>query len=176
MRPRSMGQPAATLTANSGSSTDSGPVSAVSVGAPLCWHGMTREFERVSALRRHSRESGNPGGLLLICGGGVIGASIAYFLSCRGVKATVIESTALTCAASGKSVSGARLVRWDTPRAAGAAQLRTACGIERDARRGLGLSPARYLRRLRRVSCSAQRLPPRLASIRRNSRPSAWFF
>ena len=40
---------------------------------------------------------------VLICGGGVIGASIAYFLSCRGVKATVIERTGLACAASGKS-------------------------------------------------------------------------
>ena len=40
---------------------------------------------------------------VLICGGGVIGASIAYFLSCRGVKATVIECTGLACAASGKS-------------------------------------------------------------------------
>jgi glycine/D-amino acid oxidase-like deaminating enzyme len=33
----------------------------------------------------------------------VIGASIAYFLSRRGVTTTVIESTALACAASGKS-------------------------------------------------------------------------
>jgi glycine/D-amino acid oxidase-like deaminating enzyme len=40
---------------------------------------------------------------VLICGGGAIGASIAYFLSCRGVKATVIESAGLACAASGKS-------------------------------------------------------------------------
>jgi glycine/D-amino acid oxidase-like deaminating enzyme len=40
---------------------------------------------------------------LLICGGGVIGASIAYFLSCRGVAATVIERTGLACAASGKA-------------------------------------------------------------------------
>jgi glycine/D-amino acid oxidase-like deaminating enzyme len=40
---------------------------------------------------------------VLICGGGVIGASIAYFLGCRGVKSTVIESTGLACAASGKS-------------------------------------------------------------------------
>jgi glycine/D-amino acid oxidase-like deaminating enzyme len=40
---------------------------------------------------------------VLICGGGVIGASIAYFLSCRGVAATVIERTELACAASGKS-------------------------------------------------------------------------
>ncbi|HEX3524814.1 MAG TPA: FAD-dependent oxidoreductase [Stellaceae bacterium] len=40
---------------------------------------------------------------VLICGGGVIGVSIAYFLSCRGVKATVIESTGLACAASGKA-------------------------------------------------------------------------
>src|SRR5215831_9082615 len=40
---------------------------------------------------------------VLICGGGVIGASLAYFLSRRGVKTTVIESTGLACAASGKS-------------------------------------------------------------------------
>jgi glycine/D-amino acid oxidase-like deaminating enzyme len=40
---------------------------------------------------------------VLICGGGVIGASIAYFLSRRGVKATVIEGTGMACAASGKS-------------------------------------------------------------------------
>jgi glycine/D-amino acid oxidase-like deaminating enzyme len=40
---------------------------------------------------------------VLICGGGVIGVSIAYFLSCRGVRATVVESTGLACAASGKS-------------------------------------------------------------------------
>jgi glycine/D-amino acid oxidase-like deaminating enzyme len=40
---------------------------------------------------------------VLICGGGVIGAATAYFLSCRGVKATVIERTGLACAASGKA-------------------------------------------------------------------------
>jgi len=40
---------------------------------------------------------------VLICGGGAIGASIAYFLSCRGAKATVIERAGLACAASGKS-------------------------------------------------------------------------
>jgi glycine/D-amino acid oxidase-like deaminating enzyme len=40
---------------------------------------------------------------VLICGGGVIGASIAYFMSRRGVEATVVERTGLACAASGKS-------------------------------------------------------------------------
>ena len=40
---------------------------------------------------------------VLICGGGVIGASIAYFLSCRGAEAVVIERTGIACAASGKS-------------------------------------------------------------------------
>ena len=40
---------------------------------------------------------------ILICGGGVIGASIAYFLSRRGVPAIVIERTGVACAASGKS-------------------------------------------------------------------------
>src|SRR5262249_40627825 len=40
---------------------------------------------------------------VVICGGGVIGASIAYFLSRRGVQAIVIERTGLACAACGKS-------------------------------------------------------------------------
>src|SRR5258706_15303119 len=40
---------------------------------------------------------------VLICGGGFIGPSIAYFLSCRGVDVTVIERTGVACAASGKS-------------------------------------------------------------------------
>ncbi|HVH82454.1 MAG TPA: FAD-dependent oxidoreductase [Stellaceae bacterium] len=40
---------------------------------------------------------------VLICGGGVIGCSIAYFLSRRGADVTVIESTGIACAASGKS-------------------------------------------------------------------------
>src|SRR5690349_7589349 len=40
---------------------------------------------------------------VLICGGGAIGASIAYFLARRGVRSTVIERSAVACAASGKS-------------------------------------------------------------------------
>jgi glycine/D-amino acid oxidase-like deaminating enzyme len=40
---------------------------------------------------------------VLICGGGVIGASIAYFLSQKGAEAVVIECTGVACAASGKS-------------------------------------------------------------------------
>ena len=40
---------------------------------------------------------------VLICGGGVIGASIAYFLSRRGVEVTVIERVGVASAASGKA-------------------------------------------------------------------------
>ena len=40
---------------------------------------------------------------VLICGAGVIGASIAYFLSQRGIEAVVIERTGIANAASGKS-------------------------------------------------------------------------
>ena len=40
---------------------------------------------------------------VVICGGGVIGASIAYFLSRRGAEAVVVERTAIAAAASGKS-------------------------------------------------------------------------
>ena len=39
---------------------------------------------------------------VLICGGGIVGASIAYFLSRRGARATVIERCGLACGASGK--------------------------------------------------------------------------
>ncbi len=40
---------------------------------------------------------------IVICGAGVIGASIAYHLALRGVAATVVERARVACAASGKS-------------------------------------------------------------------------
>src|ERR1700682_1417173 len=40
---------------------------------------------------------------VLICGGGVVGGSIAYFPSCRRRPSVVIGRTGLACAASGKS-------------------------------------------------------------------------
>ena len=40
---------------------------------------------------------------ILIVGGGVVGASIAYHLAARGVDVVVIERRAIACAASGKS-------------------------------------------------------------------------
>ena len=40
---------------------------------------------------------------VLICGGGVIGTSIAYFLSQRNIEAVVVERTGVANAASGKS-------------------------------------------------------------------------
>ena len=42
---------------------------------------------------------------VVICGGGVIGSAIAYFLSLRGVAATIIERTEVACAASGDAVT-----------------------------------------------------------------------
>ena len=40
---------------------------------------------------------------VLICGGGVIGAAIAYFSSLKQADVLVIERTGVACAASGKS-------------------------------------------------------------------------
>jgi glycine/D-amino acid oxidase-like deaminating enzyme len=40
---------------------------------------------------------------IVICGGGAIGAAIAYFFSRRGAQPIVIERHAIACAASGKS-------------------------------------------------------------------------
>ena len=46
-----------------------------------------------------------------ICGGGVIGACTAYFLSLRGIDVTVVERTEVAAAASGKAGGfGPRLV------------------------------------------------------------------
>jgi len=40
---------------------------------------------------------------VLVCGAGVVGASVAYFLARRGVAVTVVERSGVACAASGKS-------------------------------------------------------------------------
>jgi glycine/D-amino acid oxidase-like deaminating enzyme len=40
---------------------------------------------------------------VIVCGAGVIGASVAYFLSRRDVRVTVVERIGVACAASGKS-------------------------------------------------------------------------
>jgi glycine/D-amino acid oxidase-like deaminating enzyme len=40
---------------------------------------------------------------VIVCGAGVVGASVAYFLSRRGVTVTVVERSGVACAASGKS-------------------------------------------------------------------------
>jgi glycine/D-amino acid oxidase-like deaminating enzyme len=40
---------------------------------------------------------------VIVCGAGVVGASVAYFLSLRGVAVTVVERSGVACAASGKS-------------------------------------------------------------------------
>jgi glycine/D-amino acid oxidase-like deaminating enzyme len=40
---------------------------------------------------------------VIVCGAGVIGASVAYFLARRGVAVTVLERSGVACAASGKS-------------------------------------------------------------------------
>lgn len=40
---------------------------------------------------------------MIVCGAGVVGASAAYFLAKRGVSVTLVERSAVACAASGKS-------------------------------------------------------------------------
>ena len=40
---------------------------------------------------------------VIVCGAGVVGASVAYFLARRGVRVTLVERSDVACAASGKS-------------------------------------------------------------------------
>eukprot|EP01026_Neomeris_dumetosa_P045414 TRINITY_DN3845_c0_g2_i1.p1 TRINITY_DN3845_c0_g2~~TRINITY_DN3845_c0_g2_i1.p1 ORF type:complete len:452 (+),score=53.82 TRINITY_DN3845_c0_g2_i1:44-1399(+) len=55
---------------------------------------------------------------VVICGGGIIGCSIAYYLSKRGVTSTIIERSEIACAASGKA--GGFLARdWNNNSAVG---------------------------------------------------------
>src|SRR5206468_551554 len=54
----------------------------------------------LEALRRGTRR---PPRHVIVCGAGVVGASVAYFLARRGVAVTVVERTGVACAASGKS-------------------------------------------------------------------------
>jgi glycine/D-amino acid oxidase-like deaminating enzyme len=39
---------------------------------------------------------------VVICDAGVIGAAITYYLSLRGIAATIVERCGVACAASGK--------------------------------------------------------------------------
>src|SRR5262245_19114540 len=58
------------------------------------WRGRAGGAAEVSAF---------PPRQVVVCGAGVIGAAVAYFLARRGIAVTVIERTAVACAASGKS-------------------------------------------------------------------------
>lgn len=40
---------------------------------------------------------------VVVCGAGVMGAAVAYFVAVRGVAVTIVERTGVACAASGKS-------------------------------------------------------------------------
>src|SRR5437870_1546648 len=40
---------------------------------------------------------------VVVCGAGVMGAAVSYFLASRGVAVTVVERSGVACAASGKS-------------------------------------------------------------------------
>jgi glycine/D-amino acid oxidase-like deaminating enzyme len=55
---------------------------------------------------RHDAFSSGETVRVVICGGGVIGACTAYFLSRRGVDVIVVERTGVAAAASGKAGAG----------------------------------------------------------------------
>src|SRR5438445_11584656 len=56
-----------------------------------------------TSLGRCSIRRVSPPRHVLVCGAGVVGASVAYFLARRGVTVTVVERSGVACAASGKS-------------------------------------------------------------------------
>src|SRR3989442_5996956 len=56
-----------------------------------------------TSLGRCSIRRVSPPRHVLVCGAGVMGASVAYFLARRGIAVTVVERSGVACAASGKS-------------------------------------------------------------------------
>ena len=112
---------------------------------------------------------------VLICGGGVIGASIAYFLSRRGIKATVIERTGDRLRGVGKvrRVSRARLVRRHAAAGSRPTQLRPARRTRRQSRQRLGLSPPRRPMAVSRPLRHRGTACARLAVGARRGRPEA---
>src|SRR5207302_1925121 len=56
-----------------------------------------------TSLGRCSIRRVSPPRHVLVCGAGVVGASVAFFLARRGVTVTVVERSGVACAASGKS-------------------------------------------------------------------------
>src|SRR5258705_10929977 len=56
-----------------------------------------------ASLGRCSIRRVTPPRHVIVCGAGVVGASVAYFLARRGIAVTVVERTGVACAASGKS-------------------------------------------------------------------------
>src|SRR2546425_12665723 len=65
--------------------------------------GVTTEKVPCPRTSKPDRGAMSSGTRSVICGGGAIGAAIAYFTSRRGARTTVIERHAVAGAASGKS-------------------------------------------------------------------------
>jgi glycine/D-amino acid oxidase-like deaminating enzyme len=111
---------------------------------------------------------------IVICGGGAIGAAVAYFASRRGALPIVIERHEVAGAASGKSggflaldwCSGSPLDRL--------AELRAPCRAFLRARRTLGISAFDDLQRLRREGrCRARSARATVAGRRGHDRGPA---
>jgi glycine/D-amino acid oxidase-like deaminating enzyme len=71
-------------------------------GAAAC-QVRRRSLPRASPGKLSARALVNTPGHVIVCGSGVVGASVAYFLARRGVRVTVVERSGVACAASGKS-------------------------------------------------------------------------
>jgi len=55
------------------------------------------------AVARGDSGAATPPAHVVVCGAGVMGAAVTYFLARRGVAVTVVERSGVACAASGKS-------------------------------------------------------------------------
>ena len=70
---------------------------------PVAGTGTGGVPEPSSAVQGSVAQTSGASPRVVICGGGIIGSAIAYYLALRGVAATVVERTEIACAASGGS-------------------------------------------------------------------------
>ncbi|CAF2102783.1 unnamed protein product [Brassica napus] len=54
-------------------------------------------------MAKNPTDGGETSKRVVVCGGGVIGVCTAYFLAKKGVSVTIVEQSAVACAASGKA-------------------------------------------------------------------------
>ncbi|KAK9844748.1 hypothetical protein WJX74_006279 [Apatococcus lobatus] len=104
---------------------------------------------------------------IVICGGGIIGCAVAYYLAKRGTPSTIVERGSIACASSGKA-GGFLALDWNAGAVGDLAE--HSYGLHADLARELGAERLGY----RTVSTLAVSLSARPSRHKSGSKVPAW--